>query len=69
MQCIGKSNALTRPRKSGESIHISYIGCEPNVSFGKSIKGTLVGMTANFVPIMYCGIALLSQCEQLNIPS
>ena len=38
MQCIGKSNALTRPRKSGESIHISYIGCEPNVSFGKSIK-------------------------------
>ena len=32
-------------------------------------RRALVGMTANFVPIMYCAIALLSQCEQLNIPS
>ena len=33
------------------------------------LRRALVGMTANFVPIMYCAIALLSQFEQLNIPS
>ena len=43
MQSIGKSNALTPPMKSGESIHISYIGCKPNVSFGKSIKESSCG--------------------------
>ena len=33
------------------------------------LRRALVGMTANFVPIMYCGIALLSECQQLNITS